>query len=87
MKEPNETKSDLILIILFAFFAGFFFSAFGILGEQYLWDLHPKEGTAGCLLGMLLLVFVFLFNAITLSRNLKRRVDRKGIKKNEKKTV
>lgn len=87
MKEPSETKIDLFLIILFAFFAGFFFSAFGILGEQYLWDPNPKEGAAGCFLGMLLLTFVFLFNAITLSKNLKRRVDRKGIKKNEKKTV
>lgn len=87
MKEPSETKSDLILIILFAFFAGFFFSAFGILGEQYLWDPHPKEGAAGCFLGMLLLTFVFLFNAITLGKNLKRRVDRKGTKKNEKTTV
>ena len=63
MKEPSETKSDLFLIILFAFFAGFFFSAFGILGEQYLWDPNPKEGAAGCFLGMLLLTFVFLFNS------------------------
>lgn len=87
MKEPNKTENDLVHIIFFTLLAGIFLGAFGVLYEEYLWDPNPKEGAAGCFLGMLFLVFVFLSIAITLSKNLKRRVDRKGIKKNEKKTV
>ena len=74
MKKPSETKSDLILIMFFTFFAGTLFGTFGILCEEYLWDPNPKEGAVR---GLPLLVFGFLSIAITLSKNLKRRVDGK----------
>lgn len=77
MKKPSETKSDLILIMFFTFFAGTLFGTFGILCEEYLWDPNPKEGAVRGFIGLLLLVFGFLSIAITLSKNLKRRVDGK----------
>lgn len=84
MKEPSEIRSDLIFIIFFAFLAGTFFGAFGVLCDQYFWDPNPKEGTVRCFLAMLLLVFGLLFIAITISKDVKRRVERKRVKKNEK---
>lgn len=78
MKKSSEIKSDLIFIIFFTFLAGTFFGAFGVLYDQYLWDPNPKEGTAKCFIAMLLLVFVFLFMAIAISRNLRKRIDRKN---------
>lgn len=78
MKKPSEIRSDLIFIIFFAFLAGTFFGAFGVLYEQYLWDPNPKEGTAKCFIAMLLLIFGLLFIAITISRNLRERIDGKN---------
>jgi H+/Cl- antiporter ClcA len=78
MKKPSEIRSDLIFIIFFAFLAGTFFGAFGVLYEQYLWDPNPKEGTVRCFIAMLLLIFGLLFIAITISRNLRERIDGKN---------
>lgn len=93
MKGPSEIRSDLIFIIFFTFLAGIFFGAFGVLSEQYLWDPNPKEGAVRCFLVMLLLVFGLLFIAITLSKDLRRRVDGKamsckeGMEEDEEETV
>lgn len=73
MKELSETKNDLILIIFFTFLAGTLFGAFGILCEEYLRDPNPKEGTFRLFIGLLLLVFGFLFIAINLSKSLKKK--------------
>ncbi len=78
MKKPSEIRSDLIFIIFFAFLAGTFFSAFGVLYEQYLWDSNPKEGVVRCFIAMLLLIFGLLFIVITISRNLRERIDGKN---------
>lgn len=78
MKKPSEIRSDLIFIIFFAFLAGTFFGAFGVLYEQYLWDPNPKEGVVRCFIAMLLLIFGLLFIAITISRNLRERIDGKN---------
>lgn len=80
MKELSETKNDLILIIFFTFLAGTLFGAFGILCEECLRDPNPKEGTFRLFIGLLLLVFGFLFIAINLSKSLKRRVDEENRK-------
>ena len=78
MKEPSETKIDLFLIILFAFFAGTFFGAFGVLCDQYFWDPNPKESTVSCFIAMILLVFVLLFIAVNIGKDVKRRFERKN---------
>ena len=89
MKEPSEIRSDLIFIIFFAFLAGTFFGAFGILYDQYLWDPNPKEGMDRCFLAMILLVFVLLFIAVNIGKDLRKRIDGKvmpykeGIEDNE----
>lgn len=78
MKKPSEIRSDLIFTIFFAFLAGTFFGAFGVLYEQYLWGPNPKEGTVRCFIAMLLLIFGLLFIAITISRNLREKIDGKN---------
>lgn len=80
VKELSEIKNDLILIIFFTFLAGTLFGAFGILCEEYLWDPNPKEGTFRLFIGLILLVFGFLFIAVTLSKSLKRRIDKENKK-------
>lgn len=78
MKKPGEIISDLIFIIFFAFLAGTFFGAFGVLCDQYFWDLSPKEGTVRCFIAMILLVFVLLFIAVNIGKDVKRRFERKN---------
>lgn len=78
MKKPGEIRSDLIFIIFFAFLAGTFFGAFGVLCDQYFWDPNPKEGTVRCFIAMILLVFVLLFIAVNIGKDVKRRFERKN---------
>lgn len=78
MKEPSEIRSDLIFIIFFAFLAGTFFGAFGVLCDQYFWDPNPKEGTVRYFIAMILLVFVLLFIAVNIGKDVKRRFERKN---------